>query len=172
MRSMLLATVIFSLSAALPALHAAEKKKHPLLEVKKAMSGNYHSGSLPKGFTDTELSKKDRPKFTRGFLKYLSDLEAKKAKDWKKYVLETPEEFGAKTKEELKAISEDPNGQLGQRYLVEIEEVYSVSKDGELVGYVFSTADHVQAAIYQDGAGIIIYTDTKLNVVATSDWAS
>ena len=167
---LLFSTIILALGFGIPAAHAA--KKSPLLEVKKKMLGGYHSGGLPEGFTDKLLTKKTRPKFTRDFLKYLANLEKEKKKLWEVYVSENHDEFGQKTPEEIKAIAEDPYGELGQRYLVEIGEVYAIYKDGELVGYAFDTADHVQATIYQDGAGINIYTDANLKVVATQDWSS
>jgi hypothetical protein len=163
-------SVISQAALVTPNLRMPRIKKHPLVIVKDAQMGNYFSGALPEGFSDELL--KQKPSLSRNFLSYLAKLEREKRVQWKQYVLEDDGEFGDLSEKERAAKAKDPHGELGTRYLVEIGDVYAIYQNGGHVGYVFETADHVQAAIYQDGAGIIIYTDTNLNVVTTDEWSS
>ena len=171
MTKLAIVSVLLGLSIAMSPAGAAQKK-HPIVAIKKAMLGSYHSGGLPKGYSDVLLDQKSRPKFTKSFLNYLARLEVSSERAWKKYVLETDEEWEHLSTEDRIEISRDAKGHIGVRYLVEIQEVYKVFKNGKAIGYVFEAADHVHAAIIQDGAGKVIYTDLDLNVITTDTWES
>lgn len=56
--------------------------------------------------------------------------------------------------------------------LLEIGEVYAIYKGSKFIGYFVQITDHVQAAIYQDGAWFDTYLDPSLNVVQAFDRAS
>ena len=98
------------------------------------------------------------------FSKRLNELTRKKVQDWKKLVLESGEYDHLKG-EKLERALRDPAGFLGVPHLLEIGEVSAVYQNEELVGYVIEVADHVQAAIYQDGAWITFYLEADLTVI-------
>lgn len=162
--------VISHASADQTASRTSPKFVHPMVKVKNAMMGQYSSGALPKGFSDKLLA--EVPKFPASFRAYLSNLESEKKAQWKAYVWETDEEFEHLSRKDRAAIANDPFSHVRSPYLVEIQDVYAIYKAGKKVGYVFDTADHVQATIYQDGAGIVIYTDVNFDVITTDEWAS
>lgn len=169
MKHFLLSLVVLTVGMSSQAANYS-KASHPLHTVKNAMMGHYFSGALPKGFHDRLVT--NRPRLNSNLAGFLAKLEVEKQAQWKEYVLENDEEFGDLTKAERIAKANDPYGELGEDYLIEIQDVYEIFKNGRQIGYVFQTADHVQAAIYQDGAGIEIYTDTNQVVITTDEWAS
>jgi hypothetical protein len=146
--------------------------EHPMQAVKKAMHGKFNPGLVEKmgGFSAKELHR--RPKMTEGFKQYLAKLEEKKRAEYEKWVMTNDEEFGELSKEERVKKSKNATGELGVRFLVEIDDVYQISQDGKVVGYVYETSDHVDAAKIQDGSGIDMYLDTGLNVIAIDKWQS
>lgn len=167
MKNLLLSLVVLTVGVT---SQATSPKLHSLQIVKDAMYGRYHAGALPKGFTDREL--KTRPRITGHLAGYLAKLEEQKQEQWKDYVLTNDEEFGDLSRAQRRAKANNPYGELDVDYLVEVQEVHAIYENGKLVGYVFQTADHVQAAIYQDGAGIEIYVTPDQFVVTTDEWAA
>ncbi len=169
MKKLLLSLVVLTVGVASQGA-SPEKVKHPLHTVKNSMMGHYFSGALPKGFHDRALA--SRPRLNNNLAGFLAKLEVEKQEQWKDYVLGNDEEFGDLSQAERNAKANHPYEALPADYLVEIQAVYEIFKNGKHIGYVFQTADHVQAAIYQDGAGIEIYVDTNQNVITTDEWAS
>ena len=45
----------------------------------------------------------------------------------------------------------------------------AIFKNGIAIGYFIEVSDHVQAAIYQDGAWIDLFTDIDMNVLKAVD---
>jgi hypothetical protein len=65
---------------------------------------------------------------------------------------------------ELQRISNNPLKQLEVAALLEIYEVYAIYKGNKLIGYFVEITDHVQAAIYQDGAWYDVFIEANLAV--------
>ena len=103
------------------------------------------------------------------FKNFLGALEQENTKIWAEYV-KTSDEFDHVSAAERRRIAADPTGEIGVRYRVEIQEVYAIYENGTLVGYVYDCANHVDAAIIQDGSGIVLFLDKDLKVIGKSEW--
>lgn len=125
--------------------------------------GNIYGGEVPVGYTSKKVEKLE----AQGELKtFIYKTLAKKRKVWRTYVL-TSGEYDHISLAERKKIAERPHAELKVPLLLEIEEVYAIYKDGRRIGYTFELVDHVQSAIYQDGAWFDIFIDSDFNVVET-----
>jgi len=144
----------------------AKQALSPILKVAKSMNYSFYTGRLEQGYTAKEL--KVLPKFSTNLKRYLLGLESEKTQAWKEFIAENPEY----TEEEKIKVLDNPKKELGVKYLVQIDEVYAIYKYGELIGLVITTTDHVQGAIYQDGAGIDLYLDADMNVLHAEDWSA
>ena len=142
---------------------------HPLSKLMDFMGDSYASGRLPDGYSDAEVT--GRPAVSGDLLRFLNKLEAQKKKDFKKFVMES-EEYADLSENKRKAIAKDPKRALGVPFLVQIEKVYKIFRHGKRVGYVYRAADHVEAAMIQDGAGMDIYVDTNFKVIGTTEWTA
>lgn len=100
----------------------------------------------------------------------LNVLTRRAVKKWEKLL--DSEEYADLSPEKRRLALEKPATYLGVTYLIEIQEVEAIYYRGELIGYKVDTADHVQAAIYQDGAGIHFYLDVDMKVVAEDEWSA
>lgn len=128
-------------------------------------AGTFSTASLPLGYA---AKKVDKLTLSEGFKYYLKSLTKDKKADWKNYVLFSGE-YDNRTLAQVKKIIENPTVELGVEYLLEIEDVYAVYKGNKLIGYFMQIADHVQAAIYQDGAWIDMFLNTQLRVLKSID---
>lgn len=127
--------------------------------------GSFYAGHVPQGYRSVKLN------FTqaRGGLKsFLRTTTKKKEKAWIEYVF-TSGEYDRVTQAERRQIAANPLPALGVKALLEIEEVYAIYKGNKLIGYFVQITDHVQAAIYQDGAWYEIFLDSQLNIVESFD---
>jgi hypothetical protein len=99
---------------------------------------------------------------------------AGKLADWKKYVYQSGE-FDHLSKKQKKKIANDPlkNYFKTEKSLLEIEVVSEIYTEANvLVGYFIKVSDHLQAAMYQDGAWLEIYLDVNQDTVAMMEQAS
>jgi hypothetical protein len=162
--------------------------------VMNAQSGSFFAGALPIGFTSKELLSGTGgdtiiPKISNDLMNTLTQLETKEKLNWIDYVTSSPWEFVdcpdsslddedelakecyQKFQTELDVIALNPEQFLG-RALIELEHFHAIYKNKVLVGYVIEFSNHVDAAIIQDGSGIVIYLDADMNVLQIDEWQS
>lgn len=132
----------------------------PMQQVARSMERSFR---LPAGFTKREMAKPQL--IGTPFGRRLNELTRLKIRDWRKLVTESGE-FDHLTEEKREFALNNPAKYLGVPYLLEVSEVNAVYQEDRLVGYIVEAADHVQAAIYQDGAWINFYLDENFEVVA------
>ena len=136
---------------------------HPMKQVAASMEKTY---KLPKEFTSKSATK---PKLAgTGLSLEINRLTREKIKAWKELIL-TSGEYDYLTSEEKADAIKNPAKFLKVPFLIEISEVTAVYLGEKLVGYIIQADDHVQAAIYQDGAWFNFYVDEKLNVIETDE---
>ncbi len=148
----------------------ADSSKHPMVLISEKSNGSFYVGDVPKGFTALRI---ERPKFSDYLRGYFARLEHEKAKQWKEFV-KSSDEYAHLSKKEREAIANNPfKNTVAEKFLVDVTEVYKIlNKDGKTVGYIFNGDDHVQAAIYQDGAGSVFYLDENMEVLVVTDWSA
>lgn len=130
-----------------------------------ATNGNFYAGNVPAGYRAVKLEKLA----VKGGLKAFLEAETKqKLKMWKDYVL-TSGEYDHVTLRERQVIAVNPLNALEVKSILETSEIYAIYKGGKLIGYFVEVLDHVQAAIYQDGAWIDVFIDADQNVVRSFD---
>jgi|GEM_PF-4927200 len=130
-----------------------------------ASNGNFYAGNVPAGYRAVKLEKLA----AKGGLKTFIETETKqKMKMWKDYVL-TSGEYDHVTLRERQAIAVSPLKTLEVKALLETSEIFAIYKGAKLIGYFVEVLDHVQAAIYQDGAWIDLFIDAEQNVVRSFD---
>jgi hypothetical protein len=101
-----------------------------------------------------------------GFEKQTTTKEKEKA--WSEYVL-TSGEYEDVTLAQRRQIARNPLRHLDVSALLEIDEVYAIYKGNQLIGYFAKISDHVQAAIYQDGAWYEVFFDSQFTLVESFD---
>lgn len=129
------------------------------------MSGDFSIRNLPAGYTAKKLS---TGVMNSNLKSYLKSLTKKKKEDWKYHVLESCE-YDNLPLSEVKKILANPEKELQVKYLLEVEEVIAIYKGNKLIGYFMEVSDHVQAAIYQDGAWIDLLLDANQKVIKATD---
>lgn len=134
----------------------------------KVSGSSFNGDYMPVGYTATEIK---FVKWSPALVAQLVKMEEESTKKWIDYV-ETSGELDYLTEEEMDKAKKDPAGFFDDKYLTQIRAQYEVYQNGKLIGYVVDIIDHVQSAIYQDGAGTVIYLDVDLNIVLVSDWAA
>ena len=131
-----------------------------MADLVKLTNGNMYAGNVPAGYS----SKKIENFVAKGGLATFITLETKvKKKAWKEYVL-TSGEYEHVSLAERKRISTNPLKELEVAALLEISEVYAIYKSNKLIGYFVEIQDHVQAAIYQDGAWYDVFIEANQTV--------
>lgn len=150
----LLAFVLMSLLA-IPAFAT------DMADLVRLTNGNIYSGSVPAGYR----SKKVENFVVKGGLAtFITTTTKEKKKAWKEYVM-TSGEYDHVSLAERKRIASNPLKELDTRALLEISEVYAVYKGNKLIGYMVEVLDHVQGAIYQDGAWYDVFIEANQAVV-------
>jgi len=124
-----------------------------------SMNARYNLYNLPQGYSATKLDKFVLNENAKAFLQ---DLTIDKKLSWKDFVLNS-NEYNTRTLEEVRTIINDPWATLGVKYLLEVTQMYQVFKGQKLIGYFIQVDDHIQAAIYQDGAWIDMFVDIDQN---------
>lgn len=66
-------------------------------------------------------------------------------------------------------MANDPRAALDVKYLLEIDYVSAIYKNGKLIGYYVYITDHIQGAIYQDGAWYDAFLDVNQKVIKIED---
>jgi hypothetical protein len=110
-------------------------------------------------------------KVNKKFAAYLKEQTKSKLIDWEALVLYSGE-YDHVSDEERANILANPKKELGVEYLLEIDDVHEVYQNGKLIGYFVQVSDHVQGAIYQDGAWINMFLDLNQKVVKAVDDAA
>jgi hypothetical protein len=117
------------------------------------------SGTYEGGFKVKRL--KNTPFLKKGLLKYLNGQESVLTDRFVDFVINNPDEFGSSAQYAI----DHPKKYLGVPYLLEINKVFKIYRDGKHIGYAIECSDHVDAAIIQDGSWRMIYTDKDQNVL-------
>lgn len=154
-------TIVFALLTLSLASFANRAEMRTLLSFTR---GHIYAGHVPDSYSSVEI-KDLRP---QGALKHFMERTTRaKLVQWKDYVLNSGE-FGG-TPAELAAIVANPLEAMGVEALLEISEVYAIYKGNRLIGYYVEISDHVQAAIYQDGAWFELLTDDKFKIINVNE---
>lgn len=126
----------------------------------RASNGSFYAGNVATGYRAQKITN-----FVAkgGFATFLTVTTQEKKKAWKEYVM-TSGEFDHVSLAERKRISANPLKELEVAALLEISEVYAIYKGNKLIGYFVEVNDHVQAAIYQDGAWYDVFIEANQKV--------
>ncbi len=156
-----LVTFLFSATG-----HTSES--HSEIQLLAQLNQYFNPRVLPTGYEGIEI---DTPEFKSRLKAYFRKLNHEKRSQWKNYVYNSIE-FEHLSPSERRRIANNPKEELEVQYLIEIERVWLVKKDGRNIGYVFETTDHVQAEIYQDGAGIYIFFEMNFELAFELKWSA
>lgn len=124
-------------------------------------NGNMYAGHVPTGYRSVKL---ETLAMKGGLKAFFEKTTKEKMKSWKEFV-HTSGEYEHVSAAERREIASKPLETLEVNALLEIEEVYAIYKGNKLIGYFVQVTDHVQGAIYQDGAWYDLFIDAELNVV-------
>ena len=127
--------------------------------------GSMYGGRVPDGYTSQKLA---AAPMIANLKAYLSLKTREKESQWMKFVM-TSGEYAHVSSAARSEIAQNPRKELGVKFLLEIEETYAIYKRGKLIGYYIQMTDHVQAAIYQDGAWINTFFTPELVLVQAFD---
>jgi hypothetical protein len=127
--------------------------------------GSIYAGQVPRGYRSVKLSNSPSQS---GFTSFMSMTTKLKQKIWANHV-HTSGEFKNLTLAKRREIAANPLAELEVKALLEVEEVYAIYKGNKLIGHFVKLSDHVQAAIYQDGAWYDVFFDAQFNLVAAFD---
>lgn len=130
----------------------------------------FFPSDLPTGYSAVEVRDFNVEKPLK---KWLNQVEQEKLKIWKDFVYESSE-FGFLSKEEKEEAVKNPKSFLEVTDLLEIRhsnyyKIYEIYKERGLIGYFLEVTDHIQSAIYQDGAWYELYLDADQNVVRADE---
>jgi hypothetical protein len=131
----------------------------------RLVNGNFYATNLPSGYRAEKLL---AAPLTANLKAYLAQKTQEKKVQWREYVMES-DEFSSLSRNERRVVAANPWKELGVKYLLEISEVYAIYKGSKLIGYFMDISDHVQAAIYQDGAWIDAFFNPELTLVKAFD---
>ncbi|MES2525953.1 MAG: hypothetical protein V4598_02655 [Bdellovibrionota bacterium] len=124
-------------------------------------NGTMYGGHVPAGYRSVKL---ESIAIKDGLKAFFTETTKEKMKSWKEFV-HTSGEYSHVSVAERRVIAANPLASLEVTALLEIEEVYAIYKGNKLIGYFIQINDHVQAAIYQDGAWYDVFFDAELNLV-------
>ncbi len=135
--------------------------------LRKIGSGYFSIGSLPNGYSTSQLELKDF-RFKKNFKKWLRQEKQEKLELWKDLVLNSGE-YDYLSSEERELALSNPEQYLGVSHLLEIYEVFELKKGTKIIGYYLEISDHVQAAEYQDGAWMEVLLNLEQKIVRKTD---
>lgn len=144
----------FNLSAKTPA-SGSDIKKYSELN---------RSQQIAQGYTSAEV----KVALKAPLLKWLESMTAKKLVTWTDFVI-NGEEYDHLSAEAKREVAKNPLKTLQVEAILEVTEIVEVKKDGKVVGYVVEVADHVQGAIYQDGAWYVLFLDPNMKVIVKEE---
>lgn len=131
-----------------------------MADLVRVTNGNVYAGNVPAGYR----SKKVENFVAKGGLAtFITATTKEKKKAWKEFVM-TGGEYEHLSLAERKRIASNPLKELEVETLLEISEVYAIYKGNKLIGYFVEILDHVQAAIYQDGAWYDVFIEANQEV--------
>ena len=146
----LLAFVLLSLLA-IPAFAT------DMADLVKLTNGNVYAGQVPAGYSSKKI---ENFVVKGGLATFITSTTKQKKKDWKEHVM-TSGEYEHVSLAERQRIAANPLKELETAKLLEISEVYAIYKGNKLIGYFVEVIDHVQAAIYQDGAWYDVFIEAN-----------
>jgi hypothetical protein len=149
---------------ALPAL-ATQREMRDLI---KTTRGSMYEGQLPGGYRSVAVPSVP---VTGDLKRFIERTTPKKQRDWRSLVL-TSGEYDHVSLAERRRIAANPLAELKVSALLEIDVVYAIYKGNRLVGYFVQIIDHVQAAIYQDGAWYDAFFDPAMKLVEITEQSS
>lgn len=152
------AFILFVLLVTSLSVSANNGEMRRLIEI---TDGNMYAGQVPEGYRSVKL---ETIAIKNGLKGFFTKTTKEKMKAWKELV-HTSGEYDHVTLAERHHIAANPLEALEVKALLEIEEVYAIYKGEKLIGYFIEISDHVQAAIYQDGAWFDTFFDADLNLV-------
>ncbi|MCO4794240.1 MAG: hypothetical protein KC493_11030 [Bacteriovoracaceae bacterium] len=129
------------------------------------LSGYFYVGNLPAGYSAKNI---ETPELKANFKAYLKGVASGKLNDWEELVYESGE-YDNLSRSEKEKVAKNPWKEMGVKYLLEVTEVHQILRKGRVIGYYVEVSDHVQAAIYQDGAWIEMLLDLDMNVLKATD---
>ncbi len=153
--------VFFMFIIALPAFATYAEMKHFV----DAIDGQMYRGRIPVGYRSVKVNSIP---VAGGLKSFFTRTTKEKEASWKNFVL-TSGEYSDLSAADRRKVAANPLAELRVKALLEIEEVYGIYKGNKLIGYFVQITDHVQAAIYQDGAWFDVFFDSDLNLVASFD---
>ncbi|MDA9951582.1 hypothetical protein N9D31_03300 [Oligoflexaceae bacterium] len=129
--------------------------------------GKFYSKAVPAGYTAKRMDPKKvkANSILRGFMKRLV---AHKKQVWRNFVLSPAGVDEGYTKKDAMY----PEKALGVPSVLIIDGLYAIYKGSKFVGYVYDMDDMIQSEIYQDGAGVILYLNSSMEMVKLDDWAA
>ncbi len=152
------ALILFVLFVTSLSAFANNAEMRRLIEI---TDGNMYAGQVPEGYRSVKLETIAQRNGLKGFF---TKTTKEKLKTWKEHV-HTSGEYEHVSLAERHHIALNPLEAMEVTALLEIEEVYAIYKGNKLIGYFIQINDHVQSAIYQDGAWYDAFFDAELNLV-------
>lgn len=129
--------------------------------------GNFYPKAMPRNYTARPV-KPSAVKANSNFRGLMRSLVVSKKKIWRQFALSAAGQDEGYTKEDAMY----PEKALGVPSVFTIDGLYAIYKGGQFVGYVYDLADHIQATIYQDGAGIVLYLNKDMELVKMDEWSA
>lgn len=129
--------------------------------------GSFYIRAMPKGYTAKQLSP-SAVKQNSNFRSLMRNLVASKKKIWRQFVLSSGGQEEGYTPDD----ATNPEKAIGVPSVFTLEGVYAIYKGTQFIGYVYDLSDHIQATIYQDGAGIVLYLNKDMELVKLDEWAA
>ena len=134
-----------------------------MTDLVRLTNGNIYAGRVPEGYRSRKI---DNFVARGGLANFIRTATQEKERAWKNYVL-TSGEYDHVSRAERRRIAMNPLRELEATALLEISEVYAIYKGNKLIGYFLEILDHVQAAIYQDGAWYDVFIEANQDVTQT-----
>ncbi len=144
---------------------------------------SYNRLALPVGYSDQVMDVSRFPFDHPEVANLLVELDQQSLKQWHEYVDGQWElhqqgeytEFDFTDEASVEEIKDNPYLYLGldsAEPLNPVENVYILSKNGEVVGYVIELFNTMRAQTIEDGSGIVLYLDLDFKLVVMTEWDS
>ncbi len=130
-------------------------------ELVRLTNGDIYAGRVPTGYRSRMITNFVA---SGGLATFITEKTKEKNKAWKTFVM-TSGEYAHVSRRERQRIALNPLKELEAAALLEISEAYAIYKGNRLIGYFVEILDHVQAAIYQDGAWYNVFIEADQQLV-------
>lgn len=129
--------------------------------------GNFYVRAMPNGFTARQI-KPSQVQLNSNFRALMHNLVASKKAVWRQFVLSP----SGKEEGYTPADALTPEKAIGVPSVLAIDGLYAIYKGDQFVGYVYDLSDYIQATIFQDGAGVVLYLNRDMELVKLDEWAA